>query len=146
MASEDIGALYNTQIPGYDDAADIQAALRLYHYGSSSYDINNANTALIEPDSIAGAFNAIDTRINTLETQTVPAQVSSTEPTSPVEGYLWLDTSASTSNGVFGMVADYQEIAPTTYLSHGRIWVKSGVTPLEMYVYNSSTASWDRII
>ena len=29
---------FNTKIPGLSDPADIQAALRLYHYGSESYD------------------------------------------------------------------------------------------------------------
>jgi hypothetical protein len=31
MASENIGNVYPTKIPGYDDSADIQAALRLNH-------------------------------------------------------------------------------------------------------------------
>ena len=43
MAVESIGALYPTKIPGYADAADIQAALRAYHYGSYAY--NTANTS-----------------------------------------------------------------------------------------------------
>lgn len=34
MAIENIGELINTKIPGYADDADIQAALRTYHYGT----------------------------------------------------------------------------------------------------------------
>ena len=34
MAIEDIGELIKTKIPGYADDADIQAALRTYHYGT----------------------------------------------------------------------------------------------------------------
>jgi hypothetical protein len=32
--TENGSGLYPTKIPGYEDAADIQEALRLYHYGS----------------------------------------------------------------------------------------------------------------
>jgi hypothetical protein len=66
MASESIGAIYPTQIPGYADNADIQAAFRLYHYGSSSYNTANANTAnLIEP-SIAHTLNYLQTQVTNL--------------------------------------------------------------------------------
>ena len=51
MASENIGNLYPSKIPGYEDAADIQAALRLYHYGSTTYDINNYYSFYIGRDS-----------------------------------------------------------------------------------------------
>jgi hypothetical protein len=34
--SEDIGSIYTTQIPEYEDGADIKAALKLYHYGQAS--------------------------------------------------------------------------------------------------------------
>jgi len=146
MASEDIGVLYPTQIPGYDDSADIQAALRLYHYGDSEYDVNNTQTNNIVPNSVAGAFNSLDERVTVVENKTTPSEVSATEPSSPTEGYLWLNTAGSGGSAVYGLVADYQASAPTTYLSHGRIWVKSGVTPLEMYIYNSGTSAWDRLV
>jgi cell division septation protein DedD len=45
--------LFNTKIPGLSDAADIQAALRLYHYGTYEYDGANTNPALIPNPSIA---------------------------------------------------------------------------------------------
>jgi hypothetical protein len=43
MATESIGVLIPTAIPGYTDSADIQAALRAYHYGSYSYDTANTS-------------------------------------------------------------------------------------------------------
>lgn len=49
------GAPYNTQIPRIDENADIQTALRLYHYGS---DTNNPSP--IVSDSIAGHLDALD--------------------------------------------------------------------------------------
>lgn len=49
------GAPYNTQIPRIDENADIQTALRLYHYGS---DTNNPSP--IASESIAGHLDALD--------------------------------------------------------------------------------------
>lgn len=48
------GAPFPTQIPRIDENADIQTALRLYHYGS---DTNNPSP--IVEDSIAGHLNAL---------------------------------------------------------------------------------------
>jgi len=45
MASETIGTLYPTKIPGYVDNADIQAAFKLYHYGSLEYNSSNSDVA-----------------------------------------------------------------------------------------------------
>jgi hypothetical protein len=45
--------LFNTKIPGLSDAADIQAALRLYHYGSYTYDGANTNVANLNIPSMA---------------------------------------------------------------------------------------------
>jgi len=67
MASETIGTLYPTEIPGYADSADIQAAFRLYHYGSSSYDIENSNTAELISPSIAYTLNDLQSQITGLD-------------------------------------------------------------------------------
>lgn len=64
--------LYPTKIPGYEDAADIQEALRLYHYGSSIIPTVNVLGAVpngINTKSIAGYFKTIDNTIATLATQ-----------------------------------------------------------------------------
>lgn len=66
MASESIGNLYPTEIPGYADSADIQAAFRLYHYGSYSYDIENTNTASLVNPSIAYTLNNLQTQITNI--------------------------------------------------------------------------------
>jgi hypothetical protein len=67
MASESIGTLYPTKIPGYVDSADIQAAFRLYHYGSLSYDIENSDVAQLVSPSIAYTLNDIQTQIDNLD-------------------------------------------------------------------------------
>ena len=67
MASESIGALEPTQIPGYADNADIQEAFRLYHYGSSAYSTANANTANLVNPSIAYTLNSLQTQVTNLD-------------------------------------------------------------------------------
>lgn len=66
MAAENIGQLVQTKIPGYSDAADIQAALRLYHYGSYSYDPNESNPANLVNPSVAYTLNNLQTQINSI--------------------------------------------------------------------------------
>lgn len=51
----DLTAPYNTQIPSYTENADIQTALRLYHYGE---DTTNPETLIA--DSIAGHLNNLE--------------------------------------------------------------------------------------
>lgn len=68
MAAENIDntvggtGLFNAKIPGLSDAADIQAALRLYHYGSYSYDgTNTITTNLLTPSIAKHLQNLVDT-------------------------------------------------------------------------------------
>jgi len=67
MASESIGVLYSTKIPGYADNADIQAAFKLYHYGSLEYDKTNSNTASLVSPSIAYTLNDLQVQIDDLD-------------------------------------------------------------------------------
>ena len=70
MASEyiddtlDGSGQYPTKIPGYADAADIQEALRLYHYGSN---IIPPTSLDINPKSIAGYIKQLQTNIDNSE-------------------------------------------------------------------------------
>ena len=67
MAAESIGAIYSTKIPGYADNADIQAAFKLYHYGSTDYNTANANTANLVNPSIAYTLNDLQTQVTNLD-------------------------------------------------------------------------------
>ena len=52
---------FNTKIPGLGDPADIQAALRLYHYGSDTYDAAAPVPGPLPIPSIANHFkNLVD--------------------------------------------------------------------------------------
>ena len=84
MASESIGSIYPTQIPGYADNADIQAAFRLYHYGSTTYNTANTNTANLVNPSVAYTLNSLQTQITTLTSPRETAAISATAATGTV--------------------------------------------------------------
>jgi uncharacterized protein YaiE (UPF0345 family) len=66
MAAESIGSLVPTKIPGLADQADIQAALRVYHYGSYTFDTAETDpTELVNP-SIAYTINDLQDQIDDL--------------------------------------------------------------------------------
>jgi hypothetical protein len=67
MAAENIDntvngtGLFPAKVPGLSDAADIQAALKLYHYGSYTYDGSNTNTTnLVNPSIAKHLQNLVD--------------------------------------------------------------------------------------
>jgi hypothetical protein len=67
MASETIGTIYPTKIPGYVDNADIQAAFKLYHYGSLEYNSSNSDVANLVNPSIAHTLNNLQGQITNLD-------------------------------------------------------------------------------
>ena len=147
MASENIGNVYPSKSPGYEDAADIQAALRLYHYGSTTYDVNNTDTSQLLNPSLAYTINDLQEQItDNLNTPAAAAEVQNTEPSSPVDGFLWVDTSASITGSPISATSVYQNTTPASGLVDGLLWVKKGTSPLEMYVYDSNTTAFIRVI
>ena len=84
MASESIGAIYPTQIPGYSDNADVQAAFRLYHYGSTSYNTANTDVNNLVSPSIAHTLNSLQEQITTLTSPRETAAISATAATGTV--------------------------------------------------------------
>lgn len=137
MASENIGPIYTTQIPGYEDAADIQAALRLYHYGTTT---EPALTDPIEPNSLAGHLGALDTRLDIIETDPARSVLSNNEPSGPllVNGYIWVDGDSVTGNAPTYGTATYSASAPTEGLTSGTLWVDSDSSPLKLYVWSGT--------
>jgi len=147
MASENIGNVYPTKIPGYDDAADIQAALRLYHYGSTTYDINNTDTAQLVNPSLAYSLNDLQDQIdNNLLNPAAAAEVQDAEPTSPVDGFLWVQSNVSVTGSPTSATSVYQNTQPSSGLVDGLLWIKKGTSPLEMYVYDSNTSAFIQVV
>jgi hypothetical protein len=144
MADVSIGNIYSTKVPGYEDAADIQSALRTYHYGSSTYDETNSNTAALVNPSIAYHLKNIQDSIDALEALGTGSVVSNTQPTTVQEGLLWLDIDSTPGNTPANPTAIYTAIEPSTP-TDGTLWVVKGSSPLEMKIYNSATSDWDTI-
>jgi hypothetical protein len=138
MAVESIGALYPTKIPGYADAADIQAALRAYHYGSYSYNTANTSPASLEAGSIAKFLYDIETDIAALEAR--PSSGGNAQTTQPApgdfspedipDGYIWVDSDGTLGGVPTGATAVFTNSAPTTSLTTGTIWVDKDSTDI----------------
>lgn len=158
MAEENIGSLIATKIPALEDDADIQQALRAYHYGSYTFDPEeNDPTHLINP-SIAYTINDIQNQIDTnQQTEIDSRNISRVQNDVPVagdftafsvgipNGYIWMDKNAQSNVGYFASTSIYTTTAPTTNLTNGLIWIEKGSSPLKMYVYNSDISDWDEI-
>jgi hypothetical protein len=159
MAVENIGNLVPTKIPALSDDANIQDALKAYHYGSYDFNTAETNTANLLNPSIAYTINNLQTQITTKAALEVAARDSSrattTAPTAAAftafsntipDGYVWLDTDSSAGVGYYSATSAYTTTAPSTNLANGLIWIKKGSSPLEMYVYNGDTSTFNRVI
>lgn len=144
MADVSIGNIYSTKVPGYEDAADIQSALRTYHYGSSAYDETNSNAAALVNPSIAYHLKNIQDSIDALEELGTGSIVSNTQPTTVQEGLLWLDIDSTPGTTPVNPTAIYTAIEPLTP-TDGTLWCVKGSSPLLLKIYNSATSDWDTI-
>jgi hypothetical protein len=131
VATESIGILIPTAIPGYTDSADIQAALRAYHYGSYSYDPANTSPASLVTPSIAKTIYDIEADITALENRpssggevndTQPAPVDFTPPEIP-DGFIWVDEDGTIGGQPTSATSIFTNNAPTLSLTTGLIWV-----------------------
>ena len=131
MAVENIGALVPTKIPGYADAADIQAALRAYHYGSLTFDPAETDPEELLTPSIAKTIYDIQSDITTLENR--PSSGGDVDDDAPVagdftpaeipNGYIWVDSNGTIGGQPTSATAIFTNSSPTTSLTTGLIWV-----------------------
>jgi hypothetical protein len=138
---------FNVSIPGLTADADIQQALRIYHYGSTQ---PPGSLSAVAAKSVAGYLKSISDRVQTVESSGIGSSYSQIEPGSPPNGFIWID--ADSSSPIFDelletvpSVAKYQNSQPTTNLKDGMLWVDKDSTPLKMYVYDVSLAIWREI-
>jgi hypothetical protein len=159
MAVENIGNLVPTKIPALSDDADIQDALKAYHYGSYDFDTAETNTANLLNPSIAYTITNLQTQITTKAALEVSARdisrATTTAPTAAAftafsatipDGYVWLDKDSSAGVGYFAATSVYTTTAPSTNLANGLIWIKKDSSPIEMYVYNGDTSTFDQVV
>ena len=159
MAVENIGNLVPTKIPALIDDANIQDALKAYHYGSYDFDTAESNAANLLNPSIAYTITNLQTQITTKAALEVAARdisrATTTAPTAAAftafsntipDGYVWLDKDSSAGVGYYAATSVYTTTAPSTNLANGLIWIKKGSSPLEMYVYNGDTSTFNQVI
>jgi hypothetical protein len=111
------GTTFNTQIPLLSETADITAALRLYHFGDSSYNLANTDPANLVNPSIAYTLYDLQSDIATLSanvgiayseyaakgdilTTTGPGTVSTVQPLSLGSQGQVLTVNTATSTGL----------------------------------------------
>ena len=119
MAIEDIGSLVPTKIPGYADDADIQAALRTYHYGSDTFDINETDPAELPEASIAKAIINIQDDITDIQS-TLSTTINAT--TFSAKGEL-LTSSANDTLSVLSPGANGKVLSTNSSTSSGLEWI-----------------------
>ena len=159
MAVENIGSLVPTKIPALVDDANIQDALKAYHYGSYDFDTAETDPAELLNPSIAYTINDLQDQIDDQVALELAARnISSAQNSAPVaanftafsatipNGYIWVDKDAAAPVGYISATSVYTATQPTTGLANGVIWIKKGSSPLEMYVYNGDTSAFNQVI
>lgn len=138
------GVFYNTTIPSLSDNANIQQALRMYHYGTPDGSIPDDGANPIRSESIAAYLGALQDQLDAIE---YGSDYNATEPAGIENGYIWVDagSSAPVFNSGVVAIAQYQNSAPTVGLVDGMIWVDKDSSPLKMYVYDAGTTTWKEI-
>jgi hypothetical protein len=132
MTAENIGTIYPTKIPALSDPADIQAALKLYHYGTSD---TITTESQIVPESVVGYLKGLDGRVDAIEADALGSAVLPSQPVGAHNGYIWVDSSSSVTSSLQYTTARYQTSAPIDPVT-GALWVDSDSTPLKLYVWS----------
>jgi hypothetical protein len=141
------GVLYNTQIPELSENADIQTALKTYHYGTTTPPSTNSS---ILANSVAGHLKSLRASVTALEELGAGTGFFAEEPADVPDGFIWIDSDSAApvlDPDIVSIpsVARYQDAEPTTNLVNGMLWVDKDSTPLKMYVYDSGTLTWREI-
>ncbi len=132
MAVESIGELISTKIPGYADAADIQAALRVYHYGSYDFDINETDTGNLVSPSMAYTINDLQEQINNIDTIGTAVLTS--------KGALISASSAGTPS-ILPVGSNGQVLTANSGTASGLSWAAPEVTLSNSITFSNKTIS-----
>lgn len=123
MATENIGSKYNTQIPSLTENADIQTALKIYHYGQST------EPSTLVSNSVAGHLQTLeDTKIDIVPIQIVAGAQNDLD-LKITSGYYSISTNAiasaglhypsSATAGMLSVINDGSGLVYQTYLMTG---------------------------
>lgn len=149
MAVEDIGGLWTTKQPGYDDTADIQAALKAFLYGSYTYDTTQTDPTQIPPNSLASHLQGLSNRVTAQEVLGIGsdyltlAQIQAKFPTEAEQikndGFIAMasDSTGAAVQSTYG-IAFYQDEQPVGNLTDGIIWIDKDSENKDLYVYKDA--------
>lgn len=122
MAKEEIGNLIPTYIPGYSDDADIQAALRVYHYGDYDYSPSNTSPASLVSPSMAKTIYDIQQDILSLDASTVQNSIFT------AKGQILTATTSNTPT-VLPLGTNYQFLIAKSDETTGLLWTNTLTAP-----------------
>ena len=137
--AEAIGSLFGTQVPSLSETADIQEALRLYHYGAPSgvgvgqYDPTNTNAGNLKPNSIAYTLNSLQSQITT-----VSGSLGIQATTFTTKGDL-LSASATSTVARIGVGANGTILTANSATATGLEWSLPIVTATSETIFTNKT-------
>lgn len=137
--SESIGSLYPTKIPSLSETADIQEALRLYHYGAPSgtgsgqYDPTNTTLSNLVNPSIAYSLYNLQTQISSIS-GSLGVQASNWT----AKGVLVTATAASTLSAL-SVGTNGQVLTADSTKSNGLSWATPIVTDVNAVTLSNKT-------
>lgn len=137
--SESIGSLFSTKVPGFSDVANIQEALRIYHYGASTgtgvgeYDINNIDPESLINPSIAYSLHDIQSQLDGLSAaSSIPLSAFT------VKGSLLVGTGSSTYVQL-PVGSDGYILTANSATASGLEWSTPTVTPTNTVTFTNKT-------
>jgi hypothetical protein len=133
MAVENIGTLVPTKIPGYADSADIQAALRAYHYGSYTFDINEDDPAELINPSIAYTINDLQEQLDNVD---LSAAIQKSDLNA--KGDI-ISASANDTLAILSVGTDGQVLTASSAAGSGLTWSTPEVTPTNTVTLTNKT-------
>jgi hypothetical protein len=135
------GELYNTQIPELSENANIQEALRYFHYGTLTTPTSSSE---ILNESLAGHLKYIKSQVDVQASRGIGSVFQTSPPSLTENGYIWVDSdSVAPVFDTDSLSAVFSPIEPANNLNDGMLWVDSSASPLELYIYNGS--AWEPV-
>jgi hypothetical protein len=135
MAAEPIGTLVPTKIPSLSDQADIQAALRVYHYGSYTFDTAETSAANLINPSIAYTINSLQSQITALDTGSTIKQTDFA-----AKGDI-LSASANDTLSILSVGANGRVLTANSATTTGLEWVVPEVTATSTNTFTNKKLS-----
>jgi hypothetical protein len=123
MAAENIGQLVPTKIPGLSDQADIQDALKVYHYGSYNFDTAETDPEELVNPSIAYTLNSLQTQISDLDIEQTLKQSDFN-----AKGDI-LSASSNNTLSILSVGSNGQVLVANSATASGLAWAVPSVTP-----------------